>query len=322
MLYPLKFIPRLKERIWGGKALETELGKELPAGTNFGESWEISGLAGDISVVAEGELEGNNLQELVETYMGDLVGDHIYEKFGVEFPLLIKFIDARENLSIQVHPDDELAMDLHDSYGKTEMWYVIAADPGAALYVGFNRDVTPQEFLDAAADGTLPSLLNRIEVAPGEAYFIPAGTIHAVGQGVLVAEIQETSDITYRVYDWGRKDEDGKPRELHTEAAVSALDFSRGKDLSVTAVPVTNKAAQLVECEYFTTNIIAVEDSCERDYSEVDSFVIYICLDGDMAVCFSAGAVELRKGETLLIPRQEDFIEIDGNGTILEVFIK
>ncbi|MCD7970758.1 MAG: class I mannose-6-phosphate isomerase [Alistipes sp.] len=321
MLYPLKFKPRLKERIWGGNALETEMGKQLPAGRKIGESWEISGVQKDISVVVNGDLAGNDLQELIEVYMGDLVGDHVYNKYGVEFPLLIKLIDARDVLSIQVHPDDELARERHNSYGKTEMWYVLAADPGASLYVGFNRTVTRDEYLDAVSNGTLPSLLREEKVRPGDSFFIPAGTIHAIGKGLLIAEIQQTSDVTYRVDDWGRVDDNGNPRELHTELAVDAIDFRPPHDLKTHAVAVPNESVPVEECRYFTTNLLQVSDSVERDYSALDSFVIYICIDGELNVCYSGGSETLSKGETMLIPAQEDSIELDGEGTVLEVYV-
>ncbi len=321
MLYPLKFKPHLKERIWGGNALETEMGKQLPAGRKIGESWEISGVQKDISVVVNGDLAGNDLQELIEVYMGDLVGDYVYNTYGVEFPLLIKLIDARDVLSIQVHPDDELARERHNSYGKTEMWYVLAADPGASLYVGFNRTVTRDEYLDAVSNGTLPSLLREEKVRSGDSFFIPAGTIHAIGKGLLIAEIQQTSDVTYRVDDWGRVDDNGNPRELHTELAVDAIDFRPPHDLKTHAVGVPNESVPVEECRYFTTNLLQVSDSVERDYSALDSFVIYICIDGELNVCYSGGSETLSKGETMLIPAQEDSIELDGEGTVLEVYV-
>ncbi|MCC8034674.1 MAG: class I mannose-6-phosphate isomerase [Rikenellaceae bacterium] len=321
MLYPLKFTPRLKERIWGGTALAEVMGKELPEGKKIGESWEISGVDNDVSVVANGTLAGNDLQELIEVYMGDLVGDKVYNKYGLEFPLLIKFIDARDVLSIQVHPDDVLAKERHNSYGKTEMWYVLAADPGASLYVGFSRTVGREEYLAAVENGTLPSLLKEEKVRPGESYFIPAGTIHAIGKGLLVAEIQQTSDITYRVDDWGRVDDNGNPRQLHTELAVDAIDFRPPHDLKTSPVAVPNQAVEVEECEYFTTNLLKVEDSVERDYSNLDSFVVYICIEGELTVCYSGGSETLEKGETMLVPAQEDNIELDGEGTVLEVYI-
>lgn len=321
MLYPLKFRPVLKELIWGGRALESKLGKALPEGKKIGESWEISGVQGDVSVVENGDLAGNSLEELVEVYMGDLAGDRIYEKYGVEFPLLVKFIDACDRLSIQVHPDDEMARKRHNSYGKTEMWYVVDAEPGASLYVGFNRTVTREEYMEAVAGGTLPSLLKEEKVKRGDSFFIPAGTIHAIGKGVLIAEIQETSDITYRVDDWGRVDSNGNSRELHTELALDAIDFRAPHDLRSEPVAVPNQVVPVEECEYFTTNLLRVEDSVERDYSSLDSFVIYVCLEGELSVCYSEGSVAVKKGETVLVPAQEDNIELDGEGTVLEVYV-
>ncbi len=322
MLYPLKFKPLYKERIWGGQRLASAMGKKLPEGVKIGESWEISGVEGDVSVVANGCLKSNNLQELIEVYMGDLVGEKIYDKYGLEFPVLIKLIDAEDVLSIQVHPNDQLAEERHHSYGKTEMWYVIAAEPGASLYVGFNRQVTRQEYLDAVATGTLPSLLNKVEVKAGDAYFIPAGTVHAIGKGLLIAEIQQTSDITYRVDDWGRVDAHGKPRELHTELAVDAIDFGAPQNYNVTSAPVLNSPVQIKECPYFTTNIIQIHGVVERDFTRLDSFVIYICLGGELQVRGAEGSISLVRGESTLVPAEEEEIVLEGQGTVLEVYIR
>ena len=322
MLYPLKFKPLYKERIWGGQRLASAMGKKLPEGVKIGESWEISGVEGDVSVVANGCLKSNNLQELIEVYMGDLVGEKIYDKYGLEFPVLIKLIDAEDVLSIQVHPNDQLAEERHHSYGKTEMWYVIAAEPGASLYVGFNRQVTRQEYLDAVATGTLPSLLNKVEVKAGDAYFIPAGTVHAIGKGLLIAEIQQTSDITYRVDDWGRVDAHGKPREQHTELAVDAIDFGAPQNYNVTSAPVLNSPVQIKECPYFTTNIIQIHGVVERDFTRLDSFVIYICLGGELQVRGAEGSISLVRGESTLVPAEEEEIVLEGQGTVLEVYIR
>lgn len=321
MLYPLKFKPRFKERIWGGSMLASKMGKKLPEGKMIGESWELSGVQGDISVVSNGKLKGNNLEELIEVYMGELVGDKVYEKFGVEFPLLIKLIDARDVLSIQVHPDDELARERHNSYGKTEMWYVVGNEPGAFLYVGFNGRVSREQYLEAVAKGNLPELLARWEVKPGDAYFIPAGTIHAIGKGLLIAEIQQTSDITYRVDDWGRVDDKGNPRELHTELAVDAIDFGEPKDLNVTAAPIVNEPVNIADCRYFTTNEIELDGTLARDYEDLDSFVIYMCLDGEMKVACQGGEETLEKGETMLVPAEFDGVTLTGKGNLLEVYI-
>ncbi len=322
MLYPLKFKPRFKERIWGGTTLAEKMGKKLPEGKKIGESWELSGVEGDISVVANGKLKGNNLEELIEVYMGELVGEKVFSRFGIEFPLLIKLIDARDVLSIQVHPDDELARERHNSYGKTEMWYVVGNESGAFLYVGFNGKVSREQYLDAVAKGTLPELLAKYEVKPGDAYFIPAGTIHAIGKGLLIAEIQQTSDVTYRVDDWGRVDDNGKPRELHTELAIDAIDFGEPQDLNVTAAPIVNEPVNIADSQYFTTNEIEVDGTVERDYAPIDSFVIYMCLEGSLKVGWAEGEETLAQGETMLIPAEIDSVTLTGKGNLLEVYVK
>lgn len=323
MLYPLKFKPRLKERIWGGDKLGAVLGKTVFPGEKIGESWEISGVQDDLSVITNGFLKDNNLQEVIEIYMDEIVGEANYEKYGIEFPILVKFIDAHDVLSIQVHPDDELAKERHHSYGKTEMWYVIDCMPGASLYVGFNRQVSREEYLQAVKCGTLPSLLQKIEVSPGDAYFIPAGTIHAIGKGLLIAEIQQTSDITYRVDDWRRVDAQGHPRELHTDLAVNAIDFSKPQNYNITHKPVIGQAVNLKTCDHFTTNIVQVEGSVTRDYSDLDSFVIYSCLSGKAEMTWGSGEKEmLTQGDTVLVPAQLNEITLQGNVTFLEVWLK
>ncbi len=330
MLYPLKFKPILKSVIWGGRRLAAA-GKKLPAKMSsdapIGESWEISAVDGNISVVAEGFLKSNDLQELTEVYMGDLVGDRVYEKYGLEFPVLIKFIDARDKLSIQVHPNDELAMERHRSRGKTEMWYVADCDSGAYIYAGFNREVTPQQYLEAVGNGRLSELLTRYEVKKGDVYFIPAGTVHAIGAGCLLAEIQETSDITYRIDDWGRTRADGQPRELHIAESVDAIDFShRGEYMRPTA-PQPDTVREIVSCPWFTTDIVRIGDGAReggmvRDYATLDSFVAYICVDGSLTVATAGGTASLSQYECLLIPAETDEVSLSGSGTILEVFIK
>lgn len=322
MLYPLKFKPLFHERIWGGDLLKKKMNKKLPTGKLIGESWELSGVDGNISVVSNGFLKGNNLEELVEVYMGDLVGDKIYDKYGLQFPLLIKLIDAQDALSIQVHPDDELARERHDSYGKTEMWYVIDCEPGAELNLGFNRPVTKEEYLKHVADGTLADILARVKVKPGDAYFIPAGAIHAIGKGILIAEIQQTSDITYRVFDWNRVDAEGKSRELHTELAVDAINFAPDQKFDVTAKPVANQAVRIASCPYFTTNVLAVDGAVDRDYMDKDSFVILMVLDGDMTLKWDGGEEKLSQGETVLVPAAMDDIRLEGKGSLLETYVE
>ncbi|MDE7356372.1 MAG: class I mannose-6-phosphate isomerase [Rikenellaceae bacterium] len=321
MLYPLKFKPLYKERIWGGRRMEAAFGKKLPAGKKIGESWELSGVQGDVSVVSNGKLAGNDIEELVEVYMGDLVGDAVYERFGQEFPLLIKFIDAADILSIQVHPDDDLAAERHNAYGKTEMWYVLDSDPGAELCVGFNRKVSRQEYLESVEAGSLPELLSRIKVKPGDAYFIPAGTIHAIGKGLMVAEIQQTSDITYRVFDWNRVDDKGNPRQLHTELAVDAINFADTDNYNVTVSPKAGEAAMMQSCKYFASSVLAVDGAMTRPYVELDSFVIYICLEGSADVVWSGGRESVTKGETMLVPAVIDEVTLEGNAKIIEVYI-
>lgn len=322
MLYPIKFKPIYKERIWGGRKIETAFGKKLPAGEKIGESWELSGVDGDVSVVANGTLKGNNLQELTEIYMGDLVGDKVFEQYGEEFPLLIKLIDADDNLSIQVHPDDKLAAERHNSFGKTEMWYVVGHEAGAELYLGFNQPVTKEKYLEYLEAGKLAELLTAYKVEDGDSFFIPAGTIHAIGKGLLIAEIQQTSDITYRVFDWNRVDpKTGQGRELHTELALDAIEYKSRSDYKTVAAPKVNAPVTLEKCPYFQTNSLIVDGEAMRDYAALDSFVIYICLDGSLELAYDGGVETVAKGETVLVPAELNEITLRGKGKVLEVYI-
>lgn len=322
MLYPLKFKPIYKERIWGGRKIETAFGRKLPEGEKIGESWELSGVDGDVSVVSNGRLKGNSLQELIEIYMGDLVGDKVFDKYGEEFPLLIKLIDADDNLSIQVHPDDKLAAERHHSFGKTEMWYVVGHEAGAELYLGFNQPVTKEKYLEYLDAGKLAELLTAYKVQDGDSYFIPAGTIHAIGKGLLIAEIQQTSDITYRVFDWNRVDpKTGKGRELHTELALDAIEYKSRSDYKTVAAPKVNAPVTLEKCPYFQTNSLVVEGETVRDYAPLDSFVIYICLDGSLELEYEGGTETMKKGETVLLPAEIDEVTLKGQGKVLEVYI-
>lgn len=299
-MYPLKFKPRPKKRIWGGEKLE------------------ISGIEGDISVVSNGFLKNNNLQELIEVYMGELVGDAVFGRYGLEFPLLIKIIDARKTLSIQVHPGDKLAAVRHNAYGKTEMWYVIDCEPESFIYLGFNRKVGSWEYLASLAAGTLPGLLNKIAVKRGDAYFVPAGTLHAIGGGILMAEIQQPSDVTYRVDDWGRTDDKGKPRTLHRELAAEAVDFGAPQEYDITRAPVPNGAVELIKCPYFTANLIELDGVMKRDYSAFDSFVIYVCVEGG----FKVQGEKIACGESMLLPASIDTETIEGRAKLLEIYIE
>ncbi|MBL4560662.1 MAG: class I mannose-6-phosphate isomerase [Labilibaculum sp.] len=323
-LYPLKFTPILKDKIWGGSKLKTVLNKDFSSLPNAGESWEISGVEGNISVVSNGFLAGNDLEELIEIYMGDLIGDQVYENFGVEFPLLIKFIDANDVLSIQVHPDDELSKERHNAYGKTEMWYVIEADKGSELIVGFNQDISKEEYLAKLKEGKLEEILNNAPVKEGSCFFIPSGRVHAIGKGILLAEIQQTSDVTYRMYDFNRTDDAGNQRELHTELAVDAIDYSFEKKYETTYKTEINKASELIRCPYFTTNILEFDQSIEKNYLELDSFVIYMCLEGDMEITYGEDSLTVTKGESVLIPAVINNLTLTPKSKtkIIEVYIK
>lgn len=301
-LYPLKFKTQYMDKIWGGQKVRTHLGKDFGKLPNCGETWEISGVQDHVSVVSNGFLAGNSLEELIEVYMGDLVGDKVYERFGVEFPLLIKFIDANDDLSIQVHPDDELSKKRHQAFGKTEMWYVMQADQGAKLNLGFKEELTKEEYLEKFEAGKLMDILNFEEVKEGDVLFMPAGRVHAIGRGVLVAEIQQTSDVTYRIYDYERKDAEGNERELHTELALDAIDFTVPESYKTEYEAKQNDSVEVVKCDYFTTNVLELNQKMERDFHQEDSFVIYICLEGELTIDFEEGSESVKKGDTVLVP--------------------
>ena len=323
-LYPLKFRPVYQERIWGGNRLHTLLNKEVCQNGGCGESWELSAVEGHVSVVSNGFLAGNDLQELIEIYMADLVGERVFEKFGEEFPLLIKFIDAADDLSIQVHPNDELAKKRHNAYGKTEMWYVLHADEGAMLNSGFNQPVDRQKYIEYFESGRLTEILNFEPVKAGDVFFIPAGRVHAIGKGIILAEIQQTSDVTYRIYDYNRKDKNGNLRELHTDLALDAIDFSFSKNYKTNYRIVRNKTAEVVTCEYFTTNIIEFDKEITKDISAIDSFVIYICIEGEYDICWNSESESIAKGDTILVPATlEEYSLKPKNGLVkvLEVHI-
>jgi mannose-6-phosphate isomerase len=322
-LYPLRFHPIIKERIWGGDRLKTALGKDTGEMTHCGESWELSGVEDHVSLVANGFLEGNDLQDLIEIYMGDLVGERVYEKFGPEFPLLVKFIDAEDDLSIQVHPDDKLARERHNAYGKTEMWYVLDADPGSQLNSGFNQPLDKKKYLKYFQEGRLIELLHFEQVKPGDVFFIPAGRVHAIGRGILLAEIQQTSDVTYRIFDYNRKDSKGKERKLHSDLALDAIDFKNNGNGKTIYSVVRNYASPVVSCEYFVTNILEMDEPVHKEVSQLDSFIIYICVDGNCTIKWNEGSEFVMKGESILVPaslEEFDLIPLDGFCRLLEVY--
>lgn len=309
-LYPLKFKPILKPVIWGGSDL-CRFKNIQPERDGIGESWEISGVKGNVSEVSNGDLNGTSLDELIQTYKGALVGNKIYKQFGTTFPLLIKFIDARDDLSIQVHPDDKLAKERHDSFGKTEMWYVVKAAPNAFLYTGFKEEITPDEYVEKVKNNTFTDTLKQYKVNEGDVFFLPAGRVHAIGAGCFIAEIQQTSDITYRIYDYNRKDAAGNTRELHTELAKDAIDYSVQDSYQTPYEKANNRPVELVTSPYFTTHLLELDEPMTRDYKENDSFVIYICLEGSCILNDDKGhSVEVERGESILVPASTHSIQI------------
>jgi len=323
MLYPLRFAPIYQYRLWGGNKLREVLGKK-DAPDLTGESWEISGVEDNLSVVKEGFLEGNDLQELIEVYMGDLVGDSVYEKHGTEFPLLIKLIDAHDVLSVQVHPDDTLAKERHHAYGKTEMWHVIQADPGSVIYTGFNRKITREELITLVEEKKVQEVLNVEPANAGDSFFIPAGRVHATGAGILFAEIQQTSDITYRLFDWNRLEKNGRPRTLHTDLAMDAIDFKHYNTYRTDYTACTNRPGTIITCPYFTVNLIWFTRPVQRDYVDIDSFVVFICIQGSFLLNFGGeNPLLVKTGHTILLPAifKDVTLEPRGETRILEVYI-
>jgi mannose-6-phosphate isomerase len=323
-LYPLKFESVLKEKVWGGNALVTRYNKKqknFSESSKVGESWELSGVSENQSIVSNGFLAGNNIEELIEVYMGDITGDSVYEKFGNEFPLLIKFIEAREDLSIQVHPGNELARKRHNAYGKTEMWHILESENGSGIYTGFREGVTRDMYIEALENGSLASLLNFETVEPGDTYFTPSGRVHAIGPGTVLVEIQQTSDITYRIFDWNR--EGDEKRDLHTEMALDAIDFDASGKAKIRKETEINKTENLVDCEFFHTSILAFNKPLKQDYFQLDSFVLYICIEGGFLIRWDGSSEKVTKGETVLLPAmiREVTLEPIGEAKILEVYI-
>ena len=308
-MYPLKFNPILKSMIWGGdklrqyKAISTEQ-------KNIGESWELSGVPGNESIVSNGELAGRTISELIKEYGPELLGRHVYETCGEKFPLLIKFIDACDDLSIQVHPDDAMAQAVHGQpFGKTEMWYVVLADKDAHLMSGMSQQITPEEYVRRIDDNTITDVLCDYKVKAGDVFFLPAGRVHSIGKGCFIAEIQQTSDITYRIYDFGRLGLDGKPRELHVEQSKDAVDYSVLDDYKTFYTPELNKPVSLVECRYFKTHLLDLTETVEVPVKVNDSFMIVICLEGAGTLVDSNGYIlNLKQGETVLVPAVTDQI--------------
>lgn len=319
---PLKFDPIFCYRIWGGEKLKTLLKKDYQD-TSIGESWEISAVEGFETRVSEGPHSGNTLTQLIERFKGDLLGEKVFKDFGTEFPLLIKYIDAARPLSIQVHPNDELARERHDSFGKNEMWYIMGADEGAELIIGFNQDVKGDQYEILLQNNDLMKVMNAQTVRAGDAFYIPTGRVHAIGAGVLLAEIQQTSDVTYRIYDYDRVDsKTGQKRELHTEQAKDAIDFELHESYHTEYPEKVNAANRLIHSPYFKTDILILDSRMERDLSGRDSFVIYMCVEGDAELTVNDMVFALKLGETILIPAECEKIHLNSEGCrLLEVYM-
>ncbi len=316
----IKFEPLLKQTLWGGskiipfKHLDAQL-------ENVGESWEISGVSGNETIVANGQYKGMSLNQLVRELKGSLVGEENYQRFGDEFPLLIKFIDACQDLSIQVHPTDEIAHRQGKSRGKTEMWYTLESAPGAQLYNGLKQQITPEQYKEMVADDTITDALARYEVKEGDVFFIPAGRIHAIGAGCFVAEIQQTSDVTYRIYDFKRKDKNGNYRELHTQLASESIDYTVLDNYRTDYEPVKNEGTQVVTCPYFTTAVYDLDEPMTLDYSELDSFVILIAVKGGGQLNSEGEGMSFQMGDTVLLPATTKEVKVEGTVKFLETYV-
>ncbi len=317
--YPLQFNPILKERIWGGTKLKTFLNKPIFSEIT-GESWEISTVENDVSVVANGSCKGKTLNELIEEFPNEILGTTVYRRFGKQFPLLFKYLDAREDLSIQLHPNDALAKKRHNSFGKTEMWYVMQADQDARLIVGFKQKSNPDEYLEHLKNKTILELLNTKNVSKGDVFFLETGTIHAIGAGIVIAEIQQTSDITYRIYDFERKDPNGNERELHNDLALEAINYEV-VEAEKKYEKVENKSNKIVDCHYFTTNFIPLNGKIDIAKNH-ETFRVYMCVDGTFELNCDQQKYSYQKGDTVLMPASINTFQISGKAALLEIYIK
>lgn len=316
--YPLQFEPILKERIWGGEKLKTILNKPISSKIT-GESWEISTVEGDVSVISNGDLAGKSLNDIIKSNPEEVLGTEVYARFGKQFPLLFKYLDAREDLSIQVHPNDELAKKRHNSFGKTEMWYVMQADTDSKLIVGFKEDSNAVEYLENLKNKTLLSILDNVAVQVGDVFFLETGTVHAIGAGMVIAEIQQTSDITYRLYDFDRKDAAGNERELHVDLALDAINYNK-IDTYKKYNKELNQSNVMVDCPYFTTNFLPLDGEVAVNKSG-NSFTVYMCVEGDFELEFDGVKSKYIKGDTILIPAALKSFVLRGKGSLLEIYI-
>ena len=324
-LYPLLFEPNLHEVVWGGNQLKPYKGLE-PSDEPIGESWEVSAVPSSTSIIANGELAGKDLITAINEQADEILGTTVNEKYHGQLPLLVKFIDVKKDLSIQVHPNDEMAQREHSKMGKSEMWYIIKADEGAHLYAGFNQKITPEEYQNRIADGTITEVLADHQVKAGDVFYLPAGRVHAICGGIVLAEVQQSSDVTYRIFDYNRSGMDGKPRELHTELAAKALDYHVEDNYRTEYVDTSNKAIQIMDTPFFDVRIMEVNKSFHRDLLKYDSFIITMCIEGDcnIKVRSTGDEILLKEGHSTLIPAaiaDYDIIPQDGKTRILDAFI-
>ena len=323
--YPLLFHPNLHTIVWGGHQLRPYKGLE-PSEEPIGESWEVSAVPTSTSIIANGPLVGRDLVSVISEYPEAILGKAVNEKYKGQLPLLVKFIDAKRDLSIQVHPNDEMAQREHGKMGKSEMWYIIKADAGAHLYAGFKQEITPAEYQQRIQDGTITDVLADHQVKAGDVFYLPAGRVHAICGGILLAEVQQSSDVTYRIYDYNRPGMDGKPRELHTELAAKALDYHVERNYRTEYVENTNRAIQVIDTPYFDVRVMEISKSFHRDLRKYDSFIISMCIAGDcrIKVRSTGDEILLREGHSTLIPAciaDYDVLPLHGTTRLLDAFI-
>jgi mannose-6-phosphate isomerase len=317
-LYPLQFQPILKERIWGGTKLKSYLNKPITSDIT-GESWEISTVENDVSLIANGLFKDKSLNEIINESPEQVLGKKVYKQFGKQFPLLFKYLDAREDLSIQVHPNDALAAKRHNSFGKTEMWFVMQADADAKLIVGFHEKSTPKDYLKSLENNTILSILDTKPVKKGDVFFLETGTVHAIGAGTVIAEIQQTSDITYRLYDFDRVDAQGNTRELHLDLALDAINYEV-VDAEKKYSKIINTSNSVVDCSYFTTNFIPLDGKVSV-VKNGESFTVYMCVEGGFSLTYKGDVYNYKIGDTVLLPAEMMDFEINGKSSILEIYI-
>lgn len=324
ILYPLTFTPIFKDKIWGGQKINELLGWNFSPLSNCGEMWALSGVKNNETLIADGNLADNDVNELLEIFMDDFIGENVFNPKMQEFPLLVKIIDSHDWLSVQVHPDDEMAQSLGYANGKSEMWYIIDAEPDAHIIAGFNREISKEEYFKRVADNTLAEVLSFIPVKKGDAVLIPAGLVHALGPGVLLAEIQQSSDITYRIFDWNRVDAGGKKRELHLDLAAKAIHFDM-HEIQMASIPTTDDLnVNIFKTQWFVTNFRRIDLPYKCDYCELDSFVILMFVEGSGNIVYSHKNIEFIPGQAILIPAStHDFIIVpqDDAVSFLEVYI-